>query len=85
MVAPADGTCDCALFPDIDPGFAPAAEQDVCPDCDGSGYVEVDAADHRGEHYTRTVKCRTCRDGVDGFDEGDARDPEPDLDAEVAW
>lgn len=37
------------------------ADDQPCPDCDGSGTITEDRADRRGEHYTAEVPCSTCR------------------------
>lgn len=62
------------------------ATEAPCEACDGSGCLEVDVADGRGEHRTVTVRCDRCQDGggeVDAADEDDGG--ELDVDVEVEW
>lgn len=34
----------------------------TCQACDGTGLVDVDSWDRRGEHVSRTVECPDCAD-----------------------
>lgn len=51
-----------------------------CTACDGSGRVEADAVDWRGEHWTEERDCDDCHGTGEAFVEGD---DEPDLYADV--
>lgn len=64
----------------------PTLEDAPCPDCDGSGTVDVDDFDGRGEHVSRTEPCPTCGAAHGNSREDDEPDLERDLpDAEVDW
>lgn len=57
-----------------------------CPDCDGSGTVEVDRADRRGEHYTETAECGSCGGAGEAEDDFDAvENDRPPVEREVDW
>lgn len=60
-----------------------------CEACDGTGTVQVDDYDRRGEHVSRSVVCPECsgdRYVDDADDEFCADDDRPaSLNAEVAW
>lgn len=70
------------------PGETAAAAALVeCAVCDGTGWVETDGCDGRGEHRSEAVRCSVCL----GFGEV-ARDDEDEddgleggLGAEVVW
>lgn len=69
------------------PGEVAAAALVECAVCDGTGWVETDGCDGRGEHRSEAVRCSVCL----GFGEV-ARDDEDEddgleggLGAEVVW
>lgn len=69
------------------PGQTAAAALVECGACDGTGWVETDGCDGRGEHRSEAVRCSVCL----GFGEV-ARDDEDEddgieggLGAEVVW
>jgi hypothetical protein len=60
----------------------------LCDACGGSGKVDVDRFDGRGEHYTTSEPCETCDSTGDVVVEDEDIGPildAIDADAEVEW
>ena len=58
-----------------------------CPSCDGTGQVDIDRADSRGEHTTETIECPDCYERAEArdFADGDPEERGADCEAECAW